>query len=731
MSTGRAGSWVVVGGLAVLTLATAIWSVANAPARDTPASRIISVTTTTAATSTPTTSLPPSAVPTLPAPAATTGTAWQVSLAYPAVPKPDEAACPSASICYAAGTNSSDSGEVLRTSDAGATWRAEVLPSGVRPVTGISCPSVSDCFATEGGGILVTHNSGRSWTSRGPFADSSLAAISCPSVTTCYVVGSLLVLGTTDGGATWTEQSAPTNQALYRSGLPLLAPFDAITCPSTTVCFAMGSGSYMVTRDAGRTWTDDEGLVNGRAVRQGGGYGPFGDSITCPSTTMCVTNGTVETKSDGPRSEISLTTDSGATWVTERIPKSIGVSDVSCLSTSRCFALGGGGATRATEFGAILASSNGGKSWDTSRYSPGPQGPGTIACTTRKTCMIIEQGSNGVVETTDAGRVWSTRSWSAGIFGFNDVACPSTTSCYAATGNGILATRDSGSSWQWQTLPANALGASAITCPSVSTCYAVIGTTTQNVGEVVATTNSGSTWTVVTSRPVSDITCPSTTTCYAIGVYPSAGGSPEVTTDSGRTWKVAPSLPDNAELTAVGCGSVSSCYALGMSGGLATTDSGNTWTSEILPAGIEPVLEGMACATAITCVAVGQNVINCVYLQCEENGTLAAVVTRDGGARWNGYAVPANDSLNAVACPSEGACYAVGFLGSAQPYLGGGSGVIVSSNDLGVDWSNQPLPPLAGELTSISCPSVTTCFAVGEGVGDVGGLILKMTPSQN
>ena len=69
--------------------------------------------------------------------------------------------------------------------------------------------------------------------------------------------------------------------------------------------------------------------------------------------------------------------------------------------------------------------------------------------------------------------------------------------------------------------------------------------------------------------------------------------------------------------------------------------------------------------------------------------------------------------------------------GSPNGYLGGGHGVILTTNDLGAERSNQTVPALTGGLDSVACPSATTCFAVGQGTGDVGGLILTMTPGRN
>jgi len=393
-----------------------------------------------------------------------------------------------------------------------------------------------------------------------------------------------------------------------------------------------------------------------------------------------------------------------------------------------CFALGGGGGTRATEFSEIIESTDGGKSWRKSLSNKIDPGTGNIACATSATCLIEDGGTNTVKATTDSGRAWTIRPLPSGPLGFREVVCPSTNVCYVTTNDGILATTDSGTSWASQTLPPNSVGPTALTCPSVSTCYVIEGTDAHGPAEVVSTNNGGSTWTVLASLPVSKISCPSTTTCFAIGI------DTEVSTDSGHTWKSGQGSSESNDVNSMDCVSTTTCYAVGGIGsfGYATTDGGNTWTAETFPSGTKPELSGIACTSTTSCIAVGQD-DNC-YNEGDDPcpaGTFVVLVTGNGGGLWNGYTIPADDNLDAVACPSDGSCYAVGFFGGADGYAGGGDGVILSSSDLGIEWSNQAIPAVTGELSSISCPSATTCFAVGEGLGDVGALILKMTPSQN
>ena len=304
-----------------------------------------------------------------------------------------------------------------------------------------------------------------------------------------------------------------------------------------------------------------------------------------------------------------------------------------------------------------------------------------------------------------------------------EVACPSTAVCYATASDGILATADSGSTWAVRALPSNN-GPIAISCPSLTACYVTARTSNRHREDFLSTTDSGHTWVINSRLSVSELTCPSTTTCYALGADSS---DIEMTVDSGRTWRMAVLAGSGyGGLDSISCPLPTTCYATGTPEIIAAKDSGPTWREQGVPDGTKPVMTGIACSSPTTCVAVGQD------FNCENEGddlcpagTLAVIVTHDGGEDWSGYAIPTDINLNSVACLPGGDCYAVGFDGSANGYDGNGDGTVLASSDSGMTWSSQTVPPAIGGLTSVSCPSTTTCYAVGEGKGDVGGLILK------
>jgi photosystem II stability/assembly factor-like uncharacterized protein len=720
----------------ILTLVTAVWSASASPKR---AARLAVASSrnsqhTRLATSAST--LPSATAPASPLPLVHTASTWQVSASYPAVSGVSEIACPSTSVCYAAGTDSSKAGDVLRTSDTGIRWRSETLPSGVDGITGISCPSVSACFATEGGSILMTHDSGTTWKRPNIPQGSNVVSIACPSVVRCYAAGTIddegpSVLETTDSGSRWTSQTVPP--ALGDAAFAVGGLTD-IACPSTSVCYAVSEdGDYVVSTDSGSDWTIGQGSDDGSVVEGGGGLNPYGDAITCPSTTMCVTNGT--SKNLGPDSiptGILVTADSGRTWISERTPLLMGVFGVSCPSTRVCFAIGAGG-IGSHEFGAVISSTDGGRSWRTSLDTPGPQYLGEITCPATTTCLGGDEGGSSLKVTTDSGGTWTTRTFPSGMAALQEVTCPSTAVCYATAANGILATDDAGSTWELRTLPSNSSPV-AISCPSLTACYAIAQTGNRQ-REFLATADSGHSWTIVSELSAvsglmpSELACPSTTTCYTV-----ANADIGETTNSGRTWRIALGADAGYRgLDSISCPSISACHVTGTlavvagySGVVATTDSGVTWSGQTVPDGTKPVLTGVACTSPAVCVAVGQDA-NC-FKEGDDpcpTGTLAVVATDNGGNDWSGYTIPADINLNAVACLSNGHCFAVAFVGAADGYNGDGEGAILASGDSGMTWSSQAVPPATGDLTSISCPSATTCYAVGEGTGDVGGLILK------
>ena len=118
----------------------------------------------------------------------------------------DSISCPSTNVCFAVGLYGTAVGDygaegfVVTTTNGGATWTYQTLPSPVSYLSAISCPSTSDCFAAGAetfdtgivaSVILTTTDGGRTWTPRGfPDQFSGMpVSIACYSTSICYLAG--------------------------------------------------------------------------------------------------------------------------------------------------------------------------------------------------------------------------------------------------------------------------------------------------------------------------------------------------------------------------------------------------------------------------------------------------------------------------------------------------------------------------------------------------------------
>jgi large repetitive protein len=293
-------------------------------------------------------------------------------------------------------------------------------------------------------------------------------------------------------------------------------------------------------------------------------------------------------------------------------------------------------------------------------------------------------------------------------------------------------------------------GAASAASPTVAPTWSA-----QQTYQSLTVTGSTTTGSVALMTSVS---CSSYGNCVAAGVDESSGGaSPVIAIESNGHWgnPVAAPLPANGQtgstalLTTVSCTTATSCVAVGaytttsvaalgeqafaspftVSGSSATF---GTPEQVALPAGAlsttaqTAFLSGVSCAA--TCTAVG------AYL----NGSSAwtpMIATQGAGGAWTAKAVtdPAGASeytaLNAISCPSTGACEAVGTYGDASSHEQSWvvqitDGIAGTSQDVtvpGTATSTAEAPEAAAGiglslrdgLTGVSCPSGGACMTVG------------------
>jgi photosystem II stability/assembly factor-like uncharacterized protein len=270
----------------------------------------------------------------------------------------------------------------------------------------------------------------------------------------------------------------------------------------------------------------------------------------------------------GDGGTVRATTDGGSNWSSRNAGTVTQLYSVSCPTASACFAGG--------DSGVIVASTDGGGAWtaQTSGMSAAFFG---MSCPTASACYAVgtEAGDGRIVATTNGGATWTREAASNDLTGvdLNGVACPSVSTCYAVGGNGtILVTTDGGTTWTVQnSRTSNYLY--GVSCTSTTSCYAV----GQSI--ILATANGGATWTSqVATSTLNGVSCPSAGVCYAVG----NSGSIVATSDSGATWTPQSSGTTN-RLQGVYCAGTDACWAVGEAGTIVAGSDPSVGTSTQSP----------------------------------------------------------------------------------------------------------------------------------------------------
>ncbi len=493
--------------------------------------------------------------------------------------------CSSTLHCVAVG----DNGTIDVTVD-GSTWT--VKPSGTtNSIFSVSCASDLVCYAVDGVNDYKSTDGGLTWTSAAITGATSVSGISCPSITTCFASEATspgIVLKTTDSGATWPVSFNVGSDPNAGSN----APLRAISCSSTSECYAVGDSGLIATTTDGATWRTD--FANSTANLS---------SVNCPSAGTCYASANDET--------ILHTADYGADWDIQMGSRNF--SSVSCPSAAACFAAAASGVSKTTTSGAA---------WTVERPT-GTTAPITaLSCFGFSNCVAAAQHT--VLVSHDGGNTWTQH-----VLGTTDqvdsVSCPSANTCYGVGWPGaIYKTIDGGSTWVLQTSgfygSDNVL--TSVSCPDTTDCVAV------GIGGLAFSTSNGSAWvqeSTNTPNSLFGVSCATTSACVATG----SGGV--VTVRSSGTWTVH-SSGTLQNLDAVKCATLSICYAVGRSGTVLTSATGGaTWTAKT--SGTTNNLLGIDCSQPTRCIAGGVG------------GT--AIITTDGST-WVPLNMPTPNAFIAI-----------------------------------------------------------------------------------
>jgi photosystem II stability/assembly factor-like uncharacterized protein len=241
------------------------------------------------------------------------------------------------------------------------------------------------------------------------------------------------------------------------------------------------------------------------------------------------------------------------------------------------------------------------------------------------------------------------------------------------------------------------------------------------------------------------VTCASEKTCFAVGASAPnclratvcAADDPLRTpatifaTTDGKSWALRD--PGTSErLNGASCATATSCVAVGDLGTVVRTQDGSSWSVVADPGNTRgaAMLLGVSCpASTQVCVAVG------------DHG--AAFRSGDAGATWSSSPTGTQEYLNAVSCASASRCVAVGSAGTVLRSLDGGSswtavdpgptealhgvscpttqrcvavgvnGTTLTSGDGGASWTARSTPAQGADLLAVSCSSASDCAASG------------------
>jgi hypothetical protein len=325
---------------------------------------------------------------------------------------------------------------------------------------------------------------------------------------------------------------------------------------------------------------------------------------------------------------------------------------------------------------------------------------GSVSCTSASSCVAV--GSQSL--TSPLAEAWNGTSWSLlpspGLSGnLYGISCVAADSClvvgrqYTATGSiAPLSEVWNGTGWTAQSVPVPAGGEDAVlgavSCLTASDCTAVgvYTDTATRTGATLAEYWDGSSWVIQpTPTPhaagaymgVSSVSCAAAGHCTAVGENTRGRGTtyyPLILRSDGTQWTLQnakyPKALRGGWLNGVSCATVTTCIAVGMTGGddgsngvVAEQWNGTRWAllpDSALPSGTTGALDGVSCVTKDNCTAVGAR-----------SGIGGEPAFRPLAQHWNGTSWTLQDAvtprgnldvagLSHVSCPSAADCTAVG-----------------------------------------------------------------------
>jgi hypothetical protein len=380
-------------------------------------------------------------------------------------------------------------------SQAGALASATRAAATSHKLTGVSCPSATDCWAVgdrdaASGARLnqVLHWTGKKWfsvavPSQGgtKAGESELKAVRCLSASDCWAVGDSESAGQNSpelnqvlhwNGKAWRLVTVPDPAALLTQVAgQASAPFlfnrlSDIACRSPRNCWAVGDFGVSpsgggpaielteVLRWNGTKWSV---VFTPNPAGTAGGDENSLSSVRCPSPSVCWAVGVSSQVTDRVIVSRNVVLHlSGGKWAAVSVPDPAGtasedfnqLTSLACTSAANCTAVGGYGTFSVTSLNQVLRWN--GKKWG-QVAAPNPDGTGTdkenflqgISCDRPTDCWAVGSLSGLHEPALNEALHWNGTAWthvstpqpggrSAGAFSaLQAVSCASSASCFA------------------------------------------------------------------------------------------------------------------------------------------------------------------------------------------------------------------------------------------------------------------------------------------------------------
>lgn len=294
----------------------------------------------------------------------------------------------------------------------------------------VSCYASNACLAiadSRHGQLVVSFNTHGVQATRNSYVPFGTlgAVLSCPSASMCVADSAKgqaqRVEVTTDGGRRWVVQHLPASFQV-----------DSASCPTSLACMLVGTrGSQsayaraVTTTDGGTHWH----LVG----RLPPAYGEQSD-VTCPSTTVCYAASTL-----GTPSYVDVTDDFGVSWRLTALRSSRDLlGQLSCSGVDSCAVDTAASTSQGfVDLSAAWLTDEGTKLRKGSKLRFEGLATG-FACSTSAVCELSGQFATNippvpfVVQTLNGGATWHRQLLPGGLLTLFDVWCSSAVSCVAA-----------------------------------------------------------------------------------------------------------------------------------------------------------------------------------------------------------------------------------------------------------------------------------------------------------